>query len=91
MTEKERHERIAAIRAWFYSGEHGGGLLLGGGAHKAYLDLVTVLQHPEPPAKDVQKRGSSLRTELKLDLHVRQPTERTLPLPPSHESSQWRD
>lgn len=91
LNEEARRARIVAIRAWFYDGKHGGGLLLGGEAHRAYVDLLGALRTSGVGETEVRERASLLRTHLKTDLHIRQPTERDIPLSPSHEHTEWKN
>jgi hypothetical protein len=59
---------------WFY--ENGNGLLLSGRAHEQFRQTRSVLEATYSRYKDVEDSLSALRTDLKIDLGVRQPQER---------------
>lgn len=90
LTTQEREARLEEIRSWYYDETYGGGLLLGGDAHAAWVALQHELRKPTPHAKEIRRSASRLRTELRIDLHIRHPGERDKPLPSSEEHSRWR-
>jgi hypothetical protein len=64
LTPKERQKRVDDLTAWFYSG---GGLLLSGDAHNAFLAARSQLENEQPTEQELTDALSALRTELKID------------------------
>jgi hypothetical protein len=73
------------MRTWFY--EKGGALLLSGNAFNAFRCARDVLLAPddETDPTEVSNALSTLRTELKIDISSRQPSERAVEFAPSEE------
>lgn len=63
-----------AMRAWFY--KSGNGLLLSGRSLDQYKRTERALREADCAYPDLEKALSWLRTDLKIDLGVRQPAER---------------
>jgi hypothetical protein len=82
LTPKERRERAEELTAWFYSG---GGLLLSGDAHAAFLAARNRLEDDQPTEQELRDALSALRTELKIDVGVRHPDERNVPMAASQQ------
>lgn len=72
----ERAELAAKLTEWFYA--DGAGLLLSGRAFEQFQNVRQALAAPdvEASAADLGDKLSRLRTDLKIDLGVRQPSER---------------
>lgn len=70
-----REERL---KNWFY--EEANGLLLSGDAFTDFLHARKLLLDPGLTDSDIRAAMSALRTELKIDLGVRDVTERHIPL-----------
>jgi hypothetical protein len=73
-TLDQREDLESRLRAWFY--EKGAGLLLSGRAFAQFQRARTALVKREADPSAIQKELSKLRTDLKIDLGVRQPQER---------------
>jgi hypothetical protein len=86
LTPKERQKRADDLTAWFYSG---GGLLLSGDAHNAFQAARSRLEDEQPAEQELIDALSALRTELKIDLSVRHPDERHVPMAPSQQQRAW--
>jgi hypothetical protein len=85
-TPKARAKRVEELNAWFYGG---GGLVLSGDAHQAFYDARSRLQDEQATNEEVRDAMSALRTELKIDLGVRHPDERHVPMAPSQAQRVW--
>lgn len=72
--EKSRHAAGEAMTEWYYEG--GNGLLLSGRALTQFLRTREVLGRETSRRSDVEAALTALRTDLKIDLGVRQPQER---------------
>ena len=70
----ERAVLAEELRRWFY--ESGSGLLLSGRASEQFGRFRSILTDPHATPEDVRHEASQLRTDLKIDLGVRQPQER---------------
>jgi hypothetical protein len=64
------------MTAWFY--EDGAGLLLSGRALEQFNRARETLRSPTLPGSSLRAELSKLRTDLKIDLGVRQPQERSV-------------
>jgi hypothetical protein len=71
---KDREDIADSMSRWFYEG--GAGLLLSGRAHDQFGRVREILRSPSPTPSAVRDELSKLRTDLKIDLGVRQPQER---------------
>jgi hypothetical protein len=85
-TSQEREERAREFTAWFY---FTGGLLLSGDAHRAFYAARERLQDKCATDEELRQALSALRTELKIDLGVRHPDERHVPMAPAHNQRAW--
>jgi hypothetical protein len=74
LDSKEREGIADSMTRWFY--EAGAGLLLSGRAHEQFERAREILRSPSPSPSAVRHELSQLRTDLKIDLGVRQPQER---------------
>jgi hypothetical protein len=74
LTPAQRRDLEDRLKAWFY--EQGAGLLLSGRALEQFQKVRRTLKDASPA--DVGVELSQLRTDLKIDLGVRQPQERDL-------------
>ncbi len=74
LTPAERRDRAHRLTAWFY--EDGAGLLLSGRAFGQFRKARETLLAEDASSLDVRNDLSKLRTDLKIDLGVRQPQER---------------
>jgi hypothetical protein len=83
---KQRRTRAKELTAWFYGG---GGLVLSGDAHRAFYAARSRLEDEHATDEQVRTALSSLRTELKIDLGVRHPDERDVPMAPSQDQRAW--
>jgi hypothetical protein len=83
---RERGARATALTGWFYEG---GGLLLSGDAHNAFYAARGRLEDERATDEEVRDALSALRTELKIDLGVRRPDERDIPMAPSQARTDW--
>jgi hypothetical protein len=72
LTAEERLELTERIRAWYY--DHGAGLLLSDDARRQWEAVQGKLSDEASPAPDIWRAMSCLRTRLKQDLHVHDPT-----------------
>jgi hypothetical protein len=73
-----RRDLASKLTDWFYEG--GAGLLLSGRALEQFQKARWALNSAEAAPADVRRELSQLRTDLKIDLGVRQPRERTVAL-----------
>jgi hypothetical protein len=78
----ERQQLAARMQAWYY--EHGG-WLMDGNTFNSYLAARTTLLDKDARADPVFKALSMLRTDMKIELGVREPSEREAPLARSEE------
>ena len=83
MTDNEKAERAAALDTWFYN--EADGLLLSGDAFAVWRNARDLLRDPGSRDDDISGALSALRTELKIDLGVRHPDERDVPMAASIE------
>jgi hypothetical protein len=74
LTLDQRKDLENRLRAWFY--KKGAGLLLSGRAFEQFQRARTTLVMRDADPSAIQKELSKLRTDLKIDLGVRQPQER---------------
>lgn len=74
-----RRELADRLAKWFYV--EGAGLLLSGRALVQYLRVRTKLRETDSTPTELWKEFSQLRTDLKIDLGVRQPSERDVAMP----------
>jgi hypothetical protein len=72
----ERKKLANRLREWFYKG--GAGLLLSGRAFEQFQSAREALSNPCASSADIRGELSQLRTDLKIDLGVRQPPERNV-------------
>jgi hypothetical protein len=86
LKSRERRKRARELTAWFYAGD---GLLLSGDAHRAFYAARAVLEDEHTSDEQVRTALSALRTELKIDLGVRHPYERDVPMAPSFAQRAW--
>jgi hypothetical protein len=73
-----RAELSGQLRDWFY--KCGGGLLLSGRAFDQFQRVSRELASSHATDADIRMEFSKLRTDLKIDLGVRQPGEREVPI-----------
>ena len=78
LSEGDRRGLAEKLTRWFY--EDGGGLLLSGRAHEQFLRARATVSDVCAKPSAVREELSRLRTDLKIDLGVRQPEERDLPM-----------
>jgi hypothetical protein len=74
LTLEQRNDLEARLRAWFYA--KGAGLLLSGRAFEQFQKTRMTLVTKDASGFAIHKELSKLRTDLKIDLGVRQPQER---------------
>jgi hypothetical protein len=86
LTSRERRKRARALTAWFYEG---GGLLLSGDAHRAFYAARARLEDEHATGDGVRAVLSALRTELRIDVGVRHPDERHVPMAQSEDQRAW--
>jgi hypothetical protein len=86
LNSTERRQRANELTQWFYTG---GGLLLSGDAHRAFIAARDRLEDERATDGDVRTELSALRTELKIDLGIRDPDERDVPMAPSQAQRAW--
>lgn len=73
LTVAEREALGNRLRGWFYDGVSG--LLLSGRAHEQFVKLEDLLGEADVDPETIWAAASRLRTDLKVDLGVRQPQE----------------
>jgi hypothetical protein len=78
LTLNQRRDLEEELRAWFY--KNGAGLLLSGRAFEQFQKARTMLVAKDADRFVIHKELSKLRTDLKIDLGVRQPQEREVAL-----------
>jgi hypothetical protein len=78
LTHTERRKLADRLTAWFYG--KGAGLLLSGRAFDQFLKTRRTLVRAGSSNDDIRNELSQLRTDLKIDLGVRQPQEREVGL-----------
>jgi hypothetical protein len=71
LSDEERRELVARIRAWYYT--NGAGLLLSGRARRQWTAVQKQLLATPSDAEAIRKAMSCLRTRLKQDIHVHDP------------------
>ncbi|MEZ5080339.1 MAG: hypothetical protein R2878_06745 [Thermoleophilia bacterium] len=76
LTSSERAVLVRRLREWFYSGVSG--LLLSGRALEQFLRVQDLLADPDVTPEDLRDGFSRFRTDLKVDLGVRQPQETSI-------------
>jgi hypothetical protein len=76
LTLAEREDLSTSLRDWFY--ERGAGLLLSGRALEQFEKVRELLVKEAADKDDIRKAFTQLRTDLKIDLGVRQPQERDI-------------
>jgi hypothetical protein len=86
LNSTQRGQRANELTQWFYTG---GGLLLSGDAHRAFIAARDRLEDQRATDDDVRNTLSALRTELKIDLGIRDPDERDVPMAPSQAQRAW--
>jgi len=79
MGDEARGERANAMTAWYY--QDGSGLLLSSGALRQFLRVRAALSAPASEPAAIRDAMSLLRTELKIELGVREEAERDVPTP----------
>jgi hypothetical protein len=83
---ERRQERARKMTAWYYEG--GNGLLLSGTSMGQFVAARAALENPQANSKGIREALSLLRTDLKIELGVREPGERDTPYAPS-EKDAW--
>jgi hypothetical protein len=86
MPLSERKERAGKMTDWYY--KEGAGLLLTGTSMEQFVAARAALES-EAPDEEVRTALSLLRTDLKIELGVRQPSERDVPWARS-EQARWK-
>jgi hypothetical protein len=81
----DRQERARQMTAWYY--KHANGLLLSGTSMGQFRAARKKLENPQAKGDEVRKALSLLRTDLKTELGVREPSERDIPDAPSDKQS----
>jgi hypothetical protein len=76
LTLAEREDLENRLSTWFY--ERGAGLLLSGRAHEQLVKVRKLLLEKAVDKADIRDAFTQLRTDLKIDLGVRQPQERDI-------------
>jgi hypothetical protein len=83
---RARRKRASAMTEWFYAG---GGILLSGDAHQAFVAARKSLEDEDATEDRVSKAMTALRTELKIDVLARDADERDVPMAPSQARREW--
>jgi hypothetical protein len=76
----EREALAGKLTVWYY--KDGAGLLLSGKGLEHFREARAALAKRDAAPTEIWTALSELRTELKIDLGVREPEERLIPVPP---------
>ena len=79
MSDEACNERAEGMTSWYY--QDGSGLLLSPASLKQFLRARAALEDPAPDPVAIRDAMSLLRTELKIELGVREEAERHVPTP----------
>lgn len=82
-----RMERAEKLSEWLYSSE--GGMVMSGSMLASFLELREALEDARATPEDLRNALSSLRTSMKIDLGVRHPDERDLPMAAPIDEAGW--
>jgi hypothetical protein len=83
----ERRELAKRMTDWYY--HEGSGLLLSGRSIGQFVAARKALEDPNATPKEIRDALSLLRTDLKIELGVREPSERLVQMANS-EQEQWK-
>jgi hypothetical protein len=82
-----RKRRAEDLTEWLYSS--GGGIVMSGSMLATFLTVRNSLEAQSIPADELKRDFSSLRTSMKIDLGVRHPDERDVPMAAPVDETGW--